>query len=259
MTLFNLFFTTRIPDNLRYRSFTWPHLVLLLAVFACVFLLARHIKALEPDSREKMLKGFTLALPCIYIVKFAVFLLLEYFVEPQMSIVDMLPFHLCALNAIVMPIAVFKKNKTLLNYMYAIALPAAAAAMLTPAVSYYGRYFYFSWQILFFFIDHGLMTLVPVLAISSGLMRPDAKMLPRILLLFLAYSACIYAVNKLLGENFMFLNYPDEGTVMAFFAKYMGNPGYLAAMAALTAIIVVSMYLPWIFSRRRPCQGQECE
>ena len=206
---------------------------------------------MESARRERLLVFFTWALPCVYMLRFTVFLLLDLFVEPQMSLLDRLPFHLCSLNAIIMPIGIMSKNKILLNYMYAISLPGAAAAMLTPAMSYYGRYFYLSWQVVFFYLDHAIIVIIPILAVVCRVFRPDVKYLPRVMMLFLPYTAAIYIANKCLGENWLFLNYPDEGTVMAFFAGFLGNPGYLFALAALTAVIVLCMYLPWLAVDRR--------
>jgi uncharacterized membrane protein YwaF len=150
-----------------------------------------------------------------------------------------------------MPCAVMSKNKTLLNFMYAISLPESVAAMLTPAMSYYGRYFYFSCQVVFFFLDHGLMAAVTVLCIVSGLFRPDAGKLGRVLTLFLSYTAVIYVLNKILDQNFLFLNYPDEGTILAVFAGYLGNPGYLLPTAALAFLIIFSLYCPWMIKDRK--------
>lgn len=249
--MFDLFFTTKIPDSMRFRSFTPLYFLLLSIIFFAVFFAARRMKKLPREKRGTMLLIVTWALPCVYLSRFTVFALLEHFVEPQMSLLDRLPFHLCATNAIIMPVAVTTRNRVLLNFVYAIALPAAAAAMLTPAMSYYGLYFYFSWQVLFFYLDHGLMVMTAVLCVVSGLVRPSAKEAPKVLGLFLAYCAVIYPVNRLLGENYLFLNYPDEGTVMAYFAKYLGNPGYLVPMAFLLVIIVSLMYLPWILREKR--------
>lgn len=236
---------------MRFRSFTPQYFLLLFFVFSAVLFAARRIKKLSRQKRGKMLLIITWSLPCVYLSRFAVFALLEHFVEPQMSLLDRLPFHLCATNAIIMPLAVTTRNRVLLNYMYAIALPAAAAAMLTPAMSYYGLYFYFSWQVLFFYLDHGLMVMTAVLCVSGGFVRPSAKEAPKVLGLFLAYCAVIYPVNRLLGQNYLFLNYPDEGTVMSYFAKYLGNPGYLVPIAFLLVIIVFLMYLPWILREKR--------
>lgn len=251
MNLFEMFFTTRIPESMRFRGFTPPYFLLLLLVFLAVFFAARHMKSLPQEKRDKMLLIVTWSLPCVYLSRFIVFALLERFVEPQMSLFDRLPFHLCATNSVIMPLAVTKRNKILLNYVYAIALPAAAAAMLTPAMSYYGLYYYFSWQVLFFYIDHGLMVMTAVLCVAGEFVRPSIKEAPKILGAFLAYCAVIYPINRILGQNYLFLNYPDEGTVMAYFANYLGNPGYLAPMAFLLVAVVFLMYLPWILLARK--------
>ncbi len=242
MSLFDLLFTTRIPAWLRFRSFSPEHFLLLSVFAGLVLILARRHGA---RGSFAALRRLALALPCIFIIKFAAFALLEFFVEPQMSLADRLPLHLCAMNALVMPLAVFKRNKLLLNYVYAVALPAAVFAMLTPAMSYYGGYFFLSWQVLLFYIDHALMALVAVLCVKTGLVRPDFRELLPVTGLLASYAAFIFILNKLTDLNFLFLNYPDEGTVMAFFAYYMGNPGYLAALAALTSAVIALMYAPY--------------
>jgi hypothetical integral membrane protein (TIGR02206 family) len=249
LSLFQLFFTTQIPAGLRFSTFSPQHFFLIAAALVCVWMLARRFGVPGNYSAPKT---FALALPCVYFFKFAVFTLLELFVEPQMTLADRLPLHLCAINAAVMPLAVYKKNTLLLNFIYAVSLPAALFAMLTPAMSYYGLYFFLSWQVLFFYIDHGLMALVAILALKTGLARPDPRLYPRVIGLLASYAAVIYAVDKIFDENFLFLNYPDEGTVMAFFAEYLGNPGYLAPLVALAALVVLLMYAPFFCRRLSP-------
>lgn len=245
MTLFDLFFTTHISAEMRLRTFSTGHWILLLSTLFLISLAAAGVPRLSPESRQRLLLGCTWAIPCIYLLRFVVFALLDAYVEPQMPLADRLPFHLCPLNSVVMPIAVLTQNRTLLNYLYAISMPAAIAAMFTPAMSYYGLYAWFSWQVVFFFVEHGMMAAVAVLAIRSRLFRPDIRALPGVAALFLGYAAIIYPVNLLTGQNYLFLHYPDQGTVMAFFAQYLGNPGYLLPLAGLTVLIVFLLYLPW--------------
>lgn len=251
MKLFDLAFTTHISPELRFRGFTLPHAALLLLTAVLVVWAACAVPRREPERRRRILLICTWAIPGIYLLRFIIFALLEAYVEPQMPLADRLPFHLCPLNAIIMPIAILSGNRTLLNYLYAFSLPAAAAAMLTPAMSYYGRYAWFSWQVLFFFFEHGMMVAVAVLAIRCKLFRPDIRALPWAAALFLGYCAVIYPVNLLTGQNYLFLHYPDEGTVMAFFAQYLGNPGYLLPLAGLSVVVVGLLYLPWVMVERR--------
>ena len=256
LNAFNLLFTRNIPDGLRFRSFGTPHIAYLLAAALLAFIMAMRAKHLDAARKEKSLKFFAWALPIIYLSRFTVFILLDTFVEPQMSLLDRLPFHLCALNAIIIPLAVSKNSKTLFNYMYCISLPGAAAAMLTPAMSYYGQYFFISWQIVFFYLDHTVMTLVPVLAVAYGKFRPDYRRLPHVAAIIVPYTIAVYFADKLLNENWLFLNYPDEGTIIALFAVYFGNPGYLAAMFALAFAVIFLLYLPWIIDGKIIRHGQ---
>ena len=88
VSLFDLFFTTRIPAWLRFQTFSPEHFWLLSVFTGLILLLARRHGSHENFS---LLKRLTLALPCLYAVKFAAYALLERFVEPQMSLADRLP------------------------------------------------------------------------------------------------------------------------------------------------------------------------
>jgi hypothetical integral membrane protein (TIGR02206 family) len=249
--MFKLLFTTDIPEHLRFKSFTLPHAVIVLGIVLLIYLAVKTVRQTQREQRQRVLFLFTWSLPAMYLLRFTVFALLDAFVEPQMHILDRLPLQLCTMNAIVMPLAVRRRIPVLLNYMYAICLPGAAAAMLTPAMSYYGLYAFFSWQVVFFFLDHGLMVLVPALAVAIGFFTPSIRQMPKALGIFALYAAAMYPLNKMTGQNFLFLNWPDQGTVMALFATRLGNPGYLLPLAALVVLIVCLMYLPWLFKRRR--------
>jgi len=243
--MFDLFFTTQIPDTLRFRGFGAYHWAIVLITAAVIVFVLAAVKKQDEAKRYKILRALAVLVPCVYTSRFIVFLLLDLFVEPQMPFADRLPFHLCTLSAVVIiPLAVLSKNKVLLNFVYAISLPGAVGAMLTPAMSYYGQYAFFSWQVVFFYIDHGLMALVAILCVASGYFHPEPKQIPRVLAFFSVYAAVIFAVNKAFNQNYLFLNYPDEGTVMAMFAVYFGNPGYIIPLVALAVLIVILMYVP---------------
>jgi len=247
--MLDFFFTTSIPDTMRFQSFGIWHGLYILTPALAIWLIIWMCRHKSPEENTKLLRAFTWALPVMYLHRFTVFALLDYHVEPQMPFLDRLPLQLCTMNAIIMPIAVKTRMKFLLNYIYGICLPGAAAAMLTPAMSYYGKYAPFSWQVFFFFLDHALMAFVPIFAVSTGFFRPDIRYAPKILGIFGIYAACMYPLNKLLDQNFLFLNYPDQGTVMAFFASYLGNPGYLLPLAGMVVFIVGLLFLPWYLYR----------
>jgi len=245
LSMFDLLFTTRIPDTLRFIGFGPYHWGAVLITAAVIFFVCAAVKKRDEAKRRKILRTLAVLVPCVYISRFIVFLLLDIFVEPQMPFADRLPFHLCTLSAvIIIPLAVLSKNKLLLNFVYAVSLPGTAGAMLTPAMSYYGRYAFFSWQVVFFYVDHGLMALVAILCVVSGYFRPEPKQIPRVIVFFSLYAAVIFVVNKIVHQNYLFLNYPDEGTVMAMLAVYFGNPGYIVPLAAIAVLVIILMYIP---------------
>ncbi|MDR2932826.1 MAG: hypothetical protein LBV27_06925, partial [Oscillospiraceae bacterium] len=70
MGLFDMMFTTRIPESLRFRSFSRPHVVLLLLV-ACGSMAAACIASKKDEGkRRRLLLIGTWALPCIYVIRF---------------------------------------------------------------------------------------------------------------------------------------------------------------------------------------------
>ena len=245
ITAFDLFFTSNIPEHLRFAAFSVSHALWVLASALFVFMVARDTREKDIAQKEKRLLFFAWSIPAIHAVSITGHLLLEIFVEPQYSFLNFLPTNLCTLNVIIMPLAIVKNNKTVLNFLYALSLPGAAMAILTPTTYYYGRFFYLSWSVVLYFIDHAIMVLVPVLAIMCGRFRPDYRYLPRVMAYFLPYVAVIYVANKIANHNWLFINVPEEGTILVLFEAYLGNPGYIAAMAVLLAIVIFCMYLPW--------------
>ena len=63
------------------------------------------------------------------------------------SPLEYLPFHLCSLNALMLPIAVFTKNKTLNNLLLLWALGALLALVINTAQA---DFEIFSWTFIFY-------------------------------------------------------------------------------------------------------------
>lgn len=83
-----------------------------------------------------------------------------------------LPLHLCAFNAIVLPIAVMTKNKVLCNLLLVWCLGALAALILNNEMSVHP---FFSWPIFFYYWPHVIEFCVPILLFALGLVKKDPK------------------------------------------------------------------------------------
>lgn len=88
------------------------------------------------------------------------------------SPIEYLPLHLCALNAIILPVAVFSRNKVLCNLLLVWALGALAAVVVNTAQA---EYELASWTFAMYFFPHVLEFGIPVLMFSLGLVEKHPK------------------------------------------------------------------------------------
>ncbi|MCD7805257.1 MAG: YwaF family protein [Oscillospiraceae bacterium] len=118
--------------------------------------------------------------------------------------VGSLPLQLCSISAFICAWYGIHPNKLAANILYALCLPGAAVALLSP-----------TWCALpianFFHIDsemlHILLVCYPVMLLAGGF-KPEIKMLPKVLAVLAGMLVVIYSVNKILGTNFFFINDP---------------------------------------------------
>ncbi|MBQ9933879.1 MAG: YwaF family protein, partial [Ruminiclostridium sp.] len=100
------------------------------------------------------------------------------------------------------------------------------------------------------FTVHILLAGYPILLTAAGDIRPQAKYIPRCLLLLLAMAIPIYGVNLALDTNFMFLMFAKEGNPLLIFENLWGN--HLLGYPVLISAVLVVMHLPpWLLSKRK--------
>ena len=67
----------------------------------------------------------------------------------------------------------------------------------------------------------------------------------------LAVAAVMYVFNKLAGTNYFFLNSPAPGSPLEWFARFLGNPGYILGFLPIMAVVWLALYLPWLWKGRK--------
>jgi uncharacterized membrane protein YwaF len=88
------------------------------------------------------------------------------------SPLEHLPLHLCAFNAIVLPITVFTKNKITGNLLLVWCLGALFALILNNEVAHYEI---FSWRVYVYYFPHVIELGVPLLLFTLGHIKKDPK------------------------------------------------------------------------------------
>ena len=65
----------------------------------------------------------------------------------------------------------------------------------------------------------------------------------------LLIAVTVYVFDRLMGTNYMFLNWPLPGSPLEWFA-FLGRPGYLLGYIPLLAAAWTVIYAPFVKIRR---------
>ena len=158
-----------------------------------------------------------------------------------------LPLHLCSINIFLIALHALHPSRLLDNFLYAICIPAALAALLFPTwVSLPVANF----MHLHSFTVHILLASYPIMLTAGGDIRPQARYLPGCVALVLALAVPVYFVNVAFGTNFMFLMQADAGNPLRWFQQAFGS--HLVGYPVLAGAVFAAMYgLPCCFRRLR--------
>lgn len=116
---------------------------------------------------------------------------------------EYLPLHLCSLNALVLPVAVWSRNKVLGNLLLLWSLGAFVAIVINTAVA---EVELLSWTFFFYYVPHVLECAIPVLLFRLRLIRVDARCLVSTVGITVAVYTVIHGINLLLNHYFIQAN-----------------------------------------------------
>jgi hypothetical integral membrane protein (TIGR02206 family) len=232
-----------IPQSLYTVNFSPAHIAWVLAVLLLIPPVVMLYRRRTPAVQEIILR--TLA---VVMLLCEVSLIVWQALIGAFTVQYSLPLQLCDISVFIEFAAVFRKRSLLLTeFSYALGMPAALAAMITP-----GWYFpLLSFGYLRYALMHALLVLIPALLVWGNGYRPDIRRLPKVALLFVLLIAAAVTSNLLLGSNYMFLAYVPPDTTLVVFQTWFGNPGYEIPEFFLLLLIWTALYLPWILAARR--------
>ena len=209
----------------------------LLAVFAVTISL--QYRKRDAATRAKWRKRFALAIVLDEVWK------MFWLTVGGTYTLEYLPLHLCSINIILIAIHAWKPGKTLDNFLYAVCIPGAMAAMLFPTWNSLPA---LNFMHLHSFTVHILLMTYPIMVTAGGDIDPDWRQLPRSILLALGLAAPIYLFNRAFDTNYMFLMYAEEGNPLLIFEELFGN--HLIGIPVLGAVFVGLMYAALYGARR---------
>ena len=232
-----------IPAGAGILAWGSVHVGWLLAMTVAGALLIRRYRKLDDASRARWLKVLAVIILCQEMVKNLLFTL-----SGEISF-EHLPFHLCGISMFICTVYAFTARAMPGQMLYALVIPGALAALIFLDWTAYPALHFSS---IHSFIIHGNLVLFGLLPICAGAVRPDWRMLPRILAFALVLCVPIYPLNKVLDTNFFFLNTPSPGSPLMPLAALLGNPGYIGGVIVLLILLWVLMYTPWsVYAKRK--------
>ena len=158
------------------------------------------------------------------------------------NILNYLPLHLCNLGLFVNLAASFGRGKAqqfFAEVSFCLIAPGALFALITPEWNYRPL---LSWLPINCFLTHTLLVAIPVMMLISGMTHPSFRHFHYPYVFLLGAAIPIYATDKAIDRNYMYLIRPARGSILEWFSSFLGNPGYILGVLALLAIILTVIY-----------------
>lgn len=236
-----MFFTPDeyIPEGVGFGLYDFTHLSWLFAFVALCATCTIVYKKLSAKNRNIMRICIAVIVCSLEIVKDVVAIAVGCFY------VGHLPFHLCGINVILITYCIFKRNKTVENFLYYIGIPGAMLALLTP-----------DWVKLpcmnFFhihsFLIHMFLVLYPFVLVASGDIKPDFKSMPKCVTLLIGFAVPALILNLIFDTNFMFLMNTADIGFLEIFKNVFGAHQW--AFPILLPIIMLIMSTPLFIAKK---------
>lgn len=198
------------------------------------------------DARRRILGGITVIMLADEILKYVAMT-----ATGQWSWIY-LPLHLCSINIFVCLANTLTGRTWCKEVLYALCIPGAAVALLSP-----------SWQVapvwnimhLHSLSIHMLLLLYPILLLADGF-RPQPRRVFMPLAFLFGTALPIYYLNKALGTNFYFINYPYGNALTKLFASWFGEKYFIIGFIPAIAVVLLLMYLPWVIAGRSKAEAR---
>ena len=234
---------TDLPPNVGTPNFSPTHLTWLSVVIGLILIILFWYRRQNPPIRRRARLVIAALLISGDLIRWTWALIIGHY-----NVQEMLPLHLCTISVIIEVASVYTDRKLFKEFAYAIGMPGALAALLTPD---WGVYPFLSFQYLQSVTTHSLLVLLPVLWIWGEGFRPSARELPRTFALLAGLSVIAATANYFLGSNYMFLREAPKATPLEIFEVWFGNPGYIIPLVGLVLLIWLILYTPWVLAAWR--------
>ena len=237
-----------------WQTFSLIHIITLIA--SILLIVGLYFILINKSEKVKIITLFILSLSglCAIIYNLIVW----------DSPLEYLPLHMCSINAIILPIAIITRNKTIGNLLILWSLGALVALILNyPAAEYE----IFSWTFAIYYFPHTLEFGIPILLFIFGIIKLDYRNIKSTLLITFIIYTVIHFINIALNNyfinnnildwagnviqvNYMFSFSPDNPALQLFYSIIPHKYFYMLAVFPVILIYEVLIYLPNILKEK---------
>lgn len=161
-----------------------------------------------------------------------------------------LPLHLCSINAMLLPIAVFTRNKTIGNLLLVWSLGALVALVLNfemKETKLFGEPFNF------YYFPHIFEFGIPILLFKLGLVKKDVRCIGSTLTITMAIYTVVHLINSGINTyipdadvNYMFSIEATNPLTALFYKLIPYEYWYMYLVLPIVAVYLLGVYTPQI-------------
>ena len=238
-----------------WGTFTLAHIISLLIAIVLNFVIFTILK----NKNEKIK---TLVLLCLS--SFGILAIIFNLIAWN-SPIEYLPFHMCNINALLIPIALITKNKKIGNLLLLWSVGALIALIVNHSAA---NFELLSITFLQYYLSHTFEFGIPILIFALKLIPLDAKTIPSTLLISLCILIVVHFINlglnkyieindlrdwkgDLIVVNYMFTIKPDN-PALQFFYNLIPIPFlYVLPIFPIFTIYLLLIYTPTIIKNKK--------
>ena len=229
-----------IEEGVGFNYYDGTHLAWIFAFVAFAIISSIIYRKSDASKRDKIRKLFALLIVLDEIFK-------QYgLISNGLWTTGYLPLHLCSINIFIIAYHVFKPNKTIDNFLYAVCVPGALAAILAPT---WVELPVLNFMHIHSFTVHILLATYPIMLVAGKDIIVDIKEVPKAILFTFILAIPIYFVNVLLDENYMFLMKAEVGNPLLLFEEWFGF--HLIGVPVIESVVILILYGPFYFFRKK--------
>ncbi len=216
----------------------WFHILYIVLDLALIGALCTFFLVKDKITQEKFMWGLTIFILVSYLTDLALQPII-YLGEAGVweAIINKLPFHLCTLNALLLPLAMVVKKEWFKNIIVAYAFFGGTLFLIAPQTYVQGGYSPFCYQVIQTFVYHGAMLCWAVFALFSRFVKPkliDALWAELSLPAIAAWAEIGNLVFYTPTRNFLFLHIDITGLTTGYW--------HLALYPAIGVVVFLAYF-----------------